>query len=211
MSKGGSNSNADKPAPRRARLAVVTGAAACGKSTVMAGLKACLPEAAWFDSDACVHRLLTLPEVGAKLREFFGGKIFTNGDQVDRSRLRRLVFKDPGSRGWLEAMLHPLVARELANRLDTESCPWLFAEVPLFFETSTEIPSDLVIAVVASPAVQQGRLRDRGLDAGEIKGLLAAQWPVSRKMQHADICLWNDGSKDALESQVRLLCSGIPF
>lgn len=193
--------------PAKARLAVVTGGAACGKSTAINGLKKLLPDAAWFDSDGCVHRLLTQPGVGDTLREVFGEKIFADDKQVNRANLRRLILSNPDLRASLEALLHPLVAQELIQQLETLSGGWLLAEVPLLHETASKIPADLIIAIVASPATQNHRLAKRGLAPEEIEALLAAQWPVPRKMSHSDVCLWNDGSEAALEAQIQILIS----
>ena len=197
--------------PGRPRICIVTGGVGCGKSLGLRLLQSQLPRAETFDSDACVHELLTQPEVGDRLSEIFGDSIFAADRQVDRAKLRRLILKNPASRASLEGLLHPLVAEKLTNQLKTTSAPWLLAEVPLFFETATEMPADLVIAIVASPSVQRDRLIKRGLDSSEIEALLAAQWPNGRKMQKADVCLWNDGSKDCLERQIQVLTPNIPF
>lgn len=200
---------ADRPA--RPRLCVVTGGAGCGKSTALRHLAEALPGSGRFDSDACVHELLTEPEVRDKLVDALGDSMVDDDGLVDRGQLRKLVLADPDSRVRLEELLHPLVAEALEQQLAGLEASWLVAEVPLFYESASRFPADLVIAVAASPVIQRSRLQARGLKCGEIDALLDAQWPVRQKMEHADVCLWNDGPKAAMASQISLLASGPPF
>ncbi len=205
---GPTSDPAADPGPR---LCVVTGGAGCGKSTAVRLIAGALPEAGRFDADACVHQLLTEPLVRDKVVSALGDSMVAADGLVDRARLRKLVLADPDSRVKLEQLLHPMVADALLQQLAAGTSPWLVAEVPLFYESACDFPSDLVIAVAASPIIQRTRLQARGLKDAEIDALLEAQWPVDRKMRHADTCLWNDGPRSALESQIALLAAGPPF
>ena len=63
------------------------------------------------------------------------------------------------------------------------------------FETGKEAAFDRVIVVAAPEAVQIRRLRGRdGRGEAEIRGILAAQWPLADKVARADYVVDNGGS-----------------
>lgn len=189
------------------QLVIITGGAASGKSTAAKRFQLSLPDVTRFDSDACVHELLTREEVEAKLRQVFGVEVFSADGTVERTALRKLILNDRDSRASLEALLHPLVSEELEDQVNSATSKWLVAEIPLFHESQSQFPADLVVAVLASPQTQRLRLRHRGLEPLEAEALMAAQWSAGDKMRQADVCLWNDGSRSCLEHQIEILSS----
>ena len=82
----------------------------------------------------------------------------------------------------------------------------LIAEVPLFYESAGEFPADLVIVVATEGTMQQQRLTGpRNLDPDTAGRIRSAQWPLSRKLEPADIVVWNEGSLPLLSLQARIL------
>ena len=53
----------------------------------------------------------------AKIAEHFGPGVLQADGQLDRAALRKLIFEVPEERRWLEALLHPLIAKEIADHL----------------------------------------------------------------------------------------------
>ena len=98
------------------KLIGLTGNIACGKSAVAAILRKL--GAPVIDADQ-VSRDVTAPGT-AGLRSVisaFGEEILDANDQLDRKKLRALVFADPQKRKQLEAILHPLITAESLERL----------------------------------------------------------------------------------------------
>jgi dephospho-CoA kinase len=76
--------------------------------------------------------------------------------------------------------------------------------VPLLFETGREAAFDRVIVVAAPEALQIRRLRGRDRRGEpEIRGILAAQWPVADKVARADYVVDNGGSRRHTARQVK--------
>jgi len=48
-------------------------------------------------------------------------------------------------------------------------------------------------------------MESRGLDESIIEKMLRAQWPIEAKVEKADVVIWNDGDRAALEAQVLTL------
>ena len=189
---------------------VVTGGIATGKSTF------CRLVQEWegaeiFDCDACVHDLLTTPEVTAIIAASFPGEhlLAENGD-LNRDRLRDLVFSDDAKRKILEGILHPRVRKrfkETRERVSSQNdTKLLLADIPLFYETQFNIDQSLEIVVATSPAVQKRRLMERSELSEELADrIISKQLPIHEKVAKADCVIWNDGSLASMESQVESL------
>jgi dephospho-CoA kinase len=190
---------------------IVTGGVGCGKSAVLHLLQRQAGVAS-FSCDDEVRRLLdTMPVLAALEREFGPGvvKEGAEGRRADRAWLRSRVFAREGERARLESLLHPavLAALESARSQAREAgCNLFLAEVPLHYEIGATVSADLVLVVASSRVVQVRRLMEsRGLDEPIIEKMLRAQWPIEAKVDRADVVIWNDGCRDALEAQVLTL------
>ncbi|MFN4244016.1 MAG: dephospho-CoA kinase [Tepidisphaerales bacterium] len=115
---------------------------------------------------------------------------------LDRQAVARIVFADPAQRQRLEQLLHPLVAdarqRHLAAcRGDEPAVVW---DIPLLLETGLG-PRCTVVAFVDAPeSVRLARVVARGWSPQDLSAREAAQWPLERKRDAADVVL--DGTAD---------------
>ena len=93
----------------------LTGGIGSGKSTVGARWQALGAEL--IDADA-ISRASTAAGGAAMpaVLEHFGPAFVDRDGALDRARMRELVFADPNARQRLEAIVHPIVAREIAVR-----------------------------------------------------------------------------------------------
>lgn len=182
----------------------LTGGMGCGKST--AGLF--LEDAGWrrIDCDALVRdEILTAPAIQAQLQARFGPEVITAEGLVDRPRLAQVIFGDDAARVWLEAIIHPEVRRRWEARVQAApEEPWVI-EVPLLFENGLANRFDFTVCVACAPALQLARLEQRGMDRSLAAQRISKQLPLARKIELSDWVLSNDGTRDFLRQQVRLL------
>jgi dephospho-CoA kinase len=184
----------------------ITGGAGTGKSTVARMFQDLGAEV--LDADAIAREAVA---VGApawvELRRLYGPDFFNPDGTLNRSRLSQLVFADPEARRRLEALVHPLVVQEIMTRaqeLQSRGATLVLVEVPLLFETGREAAFDRVIVVAAPEALQIRRLRGRDRRGEpEIRGILAAQWPLADKVARADYVVDNGGSRRHTARQVK--------
>jgi dephospho-CoA kinase len=172
---------------------VVTGPAGAGKSSLVAWLVE--QGAVAVDADAVGHQVLAEPEVLQAVRTVFGLEVIRGG-AVDRQALGRLVFNDPAALARLNALTHPrLVQRVLARLAELERVGTALAvvEAAVYFRWPPLPSVDLVIAVVADPAVRLARLRAAGLDETSARQRIAAQEPMAADWSRADVLLVNEG------------------
>ncbi|MEO8351271.1 MAG: dephospho-CoA kinase [Chthoniobacteraceae bacterium] len=186
----------------------VTGGIATGKSSFVRLILKQRP-AHLFDADSVVHRLLARDaELHRELRAAFGAGIFDPDGQPSRDKLRQIAFDDPDSRRRLEELVHPRVALESRRQIELARAhgSWLYADIPLLYETNAAADFDEVIVVACSPETQNTRLRqERGLAPGLIARMIGAQLDLGEKMARADHVIWNDSTPAMLEEQARLL------
>lgn len=186
----------------------ITGGIGMGKSSFAALLLRSRPEAELFDADACARELAASDAaVRRRIRAEFGDACFSPSGELDRARLRELVFGRDDRRRALEAILHPVIRERWSARAEQLRAQnrWLFVDIPLLFETSAESLLDAVTVVACSRATQLRRLTEaRHLPLATAEKIVAAQMPISMKIERAGHVIWNDGSAAALEAQTTL-------
>ena len=183
----------------------LTGNIASGKSTVATRLRelgAVVLDADQFARAAVAAGTPGLERVFAR----FGAKVRAEDGSLDRAALGRIVFHDSDARRDLEAIVHPEVARlRTAATADAEvrGVAVIVSDVPLLFETGLRDAFDAVVLVDAVDSTRLRRLTsDRGVPREEALAMMAAQGDPQLKRAQADWVIENDGSRDALMTQV---------
>ena len=54
--------------------------------------------------------------------------------ELDRKRLRTLIFADPKKRVWLESLMHPLIRTIIEQRVLMAESPYCVVEIPLLLD-----------------------------------------------------------------------------
>jgi dephospho-CoA kinase len=184
----------------------LTGGIGSGKST----LASMLAErgAAWIDADQ-VARSVTAPGGAAiaAIRQTFGDALIDATGALDRTRMRELVFGDPGARQRLEAIVHPLVGEQTALRAREAAergARMTVFDIPLLVE-SGRWPRELdaVVVVDCREETQIARVMARsGLERDTVLGILASQASRAARRAAADIVVYNDTQPlQALQAQ----------
>jgi dephospho-CoA kinase len=165
----------------------LTGSIGMGKSTVAAMFaKAGVP--VW-DADAAVHRLYAPGgDAVAPIAAAFPGSV--KADAVDRAALAAILTADPDAFARLEAIVHPLVARDRAAFLaaaTARGAQLVVFDIPLLFETGAEAAMDATLVVTAPPAVQRARVLSRpGMTEARFALIASRQLPDAEKRRRAD-------------------------
>jgi dephospho-CoA kinase len=186
----------------------VTGGVSTGKSTFCECLREVLPGAKFFNADEAVHVLLGLSEVKRKIRADFGSHIFSRNGDLNRAKLRAIVFGDPTKKRALERILHPRIRRQWRTeaKRHCNSPNFFLADIPLLYETGGESLCDRVVVVACSQKVQLSRLGKRkSIKISEAKQMIKSQMPLEAKIRRADHVIWNNGDRAALIEQARFL------
>jgi dephospho-CoA kinase len=166
--------------------------------------------AAVHDADAVVHRLYEGEAVGAIERAFPGT---TAGGKVDRTLLGARVLGDTAALKRLEAIIHPLVheaERRLIAEAEAAGKQVVVLDIPLLFETGSDLRCDAVVVVSAPAEVQRARVLERpGMTPEKFDAILAQQMPDAEKRARADFVVDTSQGFEAARVQVRAILEAI--
>jgi dephospho-CoA kinase len=176
----------------------VTGGIGSGKSSVAQILTSM--GAACIDADA-ISRATTASGGQAipAIEKTFGSAMLNAQGALERESMRALVFKDPSARAKLEAIVHPLVAAQIATETAlalAREAPCLVFDIPLLVESPRwRKVLDRVLVVDCSPQTQIQRVMQRsGLSELEVSNIMRAQSSRLTRLQAADLVVFNDGT-----------------
>ena len=183
----------------------LTGGVASGKSLVAAMFVSL--GAQLIDTDIVAREVVAPGEPGlAAVRAVFGDSVLTREGELDRGKMRALVFADAAKRQSLEAILHPLIRARTLEQLGAAAGPYVLVAVPLLVETGFGKLVDRVLVVDCPVDVQVARLMKRdGLAESGARAMIEAQTDRAARLEAADDVIDNSGSIDATRKQVEKL------
>jgi dephospho-CoA kinase len=185
------------------RLTVgLTGGVASGKSLAAAAFAALgVPVC---DADKVAREVVARgSEALARIAAEFGAEVLLPDGQLDRRRMREIVFADPGARRRLEAITHPLIRARLLAWRDAQRAPYVILDVPILVESGMDALVERILVVDASEETQVRRLVARdGIGAALARQMLAAQATRAERLAHADDVIANEGSPEDLNAAV---------
>jgi dephospho-CoA kinase len=184
----------------------LTGGIGAGK-TAVAQLLATLG-ARVIDADRIGHEVYRPGSEGfRRVVEAFGPGIVGADGAIDRPALARVVFSDSQALARLNAIVHPLIAAELARRIAATRAAGhagpVVIEAAVLLEAGWQRIVDRVWVVSASRENAIARvMASRGLSRADVERRLDAQMPDEERRGLADLVIENDGSPDALRAKV---------
>jgi len=190
------------------RTVGLTGGIGTGKSTVSAHLRRL--GATVIDADEATRAVQARGSDGLRqLVDAFGPGILGPGGELDRPALAAIAFADPAARRRLEAIVHPLVRRWMAEQAleaADRGEAMVVMDIPLLFESRGTAGFDAIVLVYAPEELQVRRLVDlRGMSEEQAQARIAAQMPIEEKRRLATHVVDNTGSLDDLHRQVERL------
>ena len=185
----------------------LTGGIGCGKSTV-AGLFA-EHGAGIVDTDAIAHHLTQSGgDAIAAISAAFGKDYITVDGELDRAKMRGLIFSDAAAKQRLELILHPLILQQAKQQLRLlQTKHYIIIVVPLLAESpSFRQLVQRVLVVDCDENIQVARVIGRSqMEEAEVRGIIAQQTPRAERLQIADDVIHNDAGMDSLAEQVSVL------
>jgi dephospho-CoA kinase len=183
----------------------LTGGVGCGKSTVAELFQR--NGVPVVDADD-ITRDLTAADAPAlsRISSVFGDDVLLADGQLDRRKLRRMVFDQPEARQQLEGILHPLVREEIRARVREVSTPYCLVVIPLLVESSMTDLVDRVLVVDCEEADQIARVTVRDqCSVDDARAIIATQASRQSRLAIADDVIVNAGSLDELKIVVQRL------
>ena len=182
----------------------LTGGLASGKSTAAEHFRAL--DIVVVDADTLAAELTA--DGGAalpSLRAALGDWAFTEDGALDRAAVRRRVFTDENDYRRLEAVLHPMIRRQLKRRLQEAPSAYAVGVIPLLFERQGWREYFHRIATIDCEAAEQKRRAHRRDSEADASLILNRQWTSRDRRAFADDVIDNNGKKDALAATIAAL------
>ncbi|MBB6522716.1 dephospho-CoA kinase [Pseudoteredinibacter isoporae] len=144
----------------------------------------------------------------AEIAAHFGDEVILESGELNRAKLREIVFADPSQREQLEAMTHPRIRDEIVSGLQSARSPYVILASPLLMETDQHQMCDRILLVDVPEDIQLQRASSRdGVSVEQIKAIMAAQTSREKRRQNADDIIVNDRDLNWLDEEVERLHS----
>jgi dephospho-CoA kinase len=142
----------------------------------------------------------------SQIVEGFGADFLDSDGRLDRRRMRDAIFSNPEQKNRLEAILHPLIARDVTRQIDQLAAPYCILVIPLYADSTHYSWTDRVLVVDVNEDTQLERViaRDK-ITPEQAHAILDAQASRQERLALADDVLDNSGTLSDLEAKVRAL------
>lgn len=161
-----------------------------------------------FDADVIARELVASGQPAlAAITAAFGSQMLTAAGDLDRQRMRELIFSNADARVRLESILHPRIREELSARAKACSNVYCLLAIPLLAENHDAYRwVDRVLVVDAHSDTQIARLMSRdGMDLTRAQKMLDAQATREQRLAIADDVIDNDGALARVDTVVERL------
>ena len=140
------------------------------------------------------------------IEEHFGNEILTPEGELDRAKLREIIFNSDSEKQWLESLLHPAIANQIQEELSSSKSPYTMLVSPLLFETNQKEFCSKVLVVDVPVETQVSRTLERdGVSEEQVSSIINSQIDREKRLKLADEVILNNGSLADLQEAVREL------
>ncbi|MEJ6476637.1 dephospho-CoA kinase [Pseudoalteromonas piscicida] len=170
----------------------VTGGIGAGKTAITTHLQQ--KGVVVVDADVAAREVVAIGSSGLQaIVDEFGSDILLADGNLDRAKLRTIIFADEQKKQWLNALLHPLIRNTLLAQLSAAQSDYVILSAPLLFENGLDRYCDatLLIDVAVETQITRTTSRDE-VDTEQVERIIAAQMPRAEKQEKADYILDND-------------------
>ena len=141
----------------------------------------------------------------------FGTEILLENGELDRKKLKQLVFSDAKSLATLEAIVHPQIKSSILQQIkeiadSDKHAPYIIIDIPLLIEKDYQHIFDHIIVIDCTTEQQIKRVMQRdGMDKNSICKIIKQQASRSQRKQVASHILDNSEEVEKLIQQVNQL------
>ena len=137
--------------------------------------------------------------------EQFGDEILApHSMEIDRKILAGIVFNDDRALAALNAIVHPVIMKGVADRLEklSTSDEVVVLDAALILEAGLVESVDVLVVLTADDGVRERRLAsDRGMTLSDIRARMVSQMDPESLLKRADIVVDNSGTVEDLVSE----------
>lgn len=129
----------------------------------------------------------------AQIAEHFGHHILTEQGELNRAKLRQIIFAHEAEKQWLNHLLHPAIREEMIHQLQACQAPYVLFVVPLLIENQLTTLCDRILVIDVAPEIQLERAAKRDQNHLEIiKNIMKSQVSREVRLNYADDIIENN-------------------
>lgn len=129
----------------------------------------------------------------AELVSHFGIDVLTEQEELNRAKLREIIFSHPDKKTWLNQLLHPAIRNEMLAQVEQCQQPYVILMVPLLIENNLIHLCDRILVVDVLPETQIERATKRDNHKAEIiRNIIASQVSREKRLSYADDIIDNN-------------------
>lgn len=186
------------------KVVAVTGGIGSGKSEVCKTfIELGVPVV---DLDEIARAMSTPDSVAMQaVRQAFGNAMFDAAGQLDRTKLRELVFSEPDALDKLNNIMHPAIREKAAQQIAHYAAqPYVVLAIPLLVESRDNWRMiDHVLVIDCSEQIQISRVMQRSaLSEAMAEAIIAAQSSREARLEIADSVIENNQTLENLREKV---------
>jgi len=135
--------------------------------------------------------------------EYFGASILDNSQNIDRRKLRNIVFNDDEQKKKLEQILHPAIREDISFAISNSKSTYTIIMVPLIYETNSKDNYNRILVIDCDEDIQISRAVTRdGASEEDIKKIINSQATKKERLSIADDVISNNSSIEKLSEKV---------
>ena len=151
-------------------------------------------------SDEIVHELYKQKEVVNRINKLFS---LSFKDEINLKELREYITIHKEDKKKLERLIHPLVKKEIINRIKFNKNPLIVVEVPLLFKAHYEDLFDSIIVIDIPADLQLARLKERNPLSAEALLEINKDNMIEENKNKAEFLVLNDSSKSVFIKNIK--------
>ncbi len=139
-----------------------------------------------------------------QLIKLFGHEIIKSDGQLDRQKVKQLVFSNQAAKNQLEAVLHPLIQKEIYHQAQSIHERYCLIVIPLLFENKENYQwLEKIIVVDLPEAIQVERTCQRDtMTQALAQKIISKQATRQARLAFADFIIDNSQDKANTKKQV---------
>ena len=143
----------------------------------------------------------------AEIELYFGKQVVDINGDLDRAKLRNIIFNCETKKQWLNDLLHPIIRDTLLKQLEQAQSKYVILEAPLLLENQLTKYTDYTLVVDVTEALQIERATQRDSNStAQIQAIMDAQISRKLRLEQADYIIDNSSTDlVVLKQQVNML------
>ena len=159
------------------------------------------------DADIAARTVVAKGSYGLQeIQAHFGEDILLKDGNLNRAKLREIIFSDLNEKKWLENLTHPLIREEIQQGLANSKSPYTILVSPLLVESGQKSFVNRVLVVDVPVELQIERTSQRDNNTPEqVQAIINAQADREARLSYANDVIINDQDLAHLNNEVKQL------